>query len=35
MTHLLRAVAQELRKQGRLTLEADFAGLTTGAGASA
>ena len=31
MRHLLRAIAQELRKQGRLTLEADFAGLTTGA----
>jgi hypothetical protein len=29
MSHLLRAVAQELRKHGRLTLEADFAGLTT------
>ena len=29
MQHLLRAVAQELRKQGRLTLEADFAGLTS------
>jgi hypothetical protein len=28
MPHLLRAIAQELRKQGRLTLEADFAGLT-------
>jgi SpoVK/Ycf46/Vps4 family AAA+-type ATPase len=27
MQHLLRAIAQELRKQGRLTLEADFAGL--------
>ena len=35
MPHLLRAVAQELRKHGRLTLEADFAGLTTGAKASA
>ena len=34
MTHLLRAVAQDLRKQGRLTLEADFAGLTPGAKAS-
>jgi hypothetical protein len=31
MPHLLRAIAQELRKQGRLTLEADFAGLTAGA----
>jgi hypothetical protein len=31
MAHLLRAIAQELRKQGRLTLEADFAGLRTGA----
>jgi hypothetical protein len=31
MRQLLRAVAQELRKQGRLTLEADFAGVTTGA----
>ena len=29
MQHLLRAIAQELRKQGRLTLEADFAGLST------
>ena len=29
MQHLLRAIAQELRKQGRLTLEADFAGLGT------
>ena len=29
MQHLLRAIAQELRKQGRLTLEADFAGLRT------
>jgi hypothetical protein len=28
MQHLLRAIAQELRKQGRLTLEADFAGLS-------
>jgi hypothetical protein len=28
MDHLLRAIAQELRKQGRLTLEADFAGLS-------
>ena len=28
MPHLLRAIAQELRKQGRLTLESDFAGLT-------
>jgi hypothetical protein len=28
MRHLLRAIAQELRKHGRLTLEADFAGLT-------
>jgi hypothetical protein len=27
MPHLLRAIAQELRKHGRLTLEADFAGL--------
>ena len=35
MTHLLRAVAQDLRKQGRLTLEADFAGITPGAKASA
>jgi ATPase family associated with various cellular activities (AAA) len=35
MPQLLRAVAQELRKQGRLTLEADFAGLTTGAYAPA
>jgi ATPase family associated with various cellular activities (AAA) len=30
--HLLRAIAQELRKEGRLTLEADFAGLTTAGG---
>ena len=29
MQRLLRAIAQELRKQGRLTLEADFAGLGT------
>jgi SpoVK/Ycf46/Vps4 family AAA+-type ATPase len=32
MQHLLRAIAQELRKQGRLTLEADFAGLGQPAG---
>ena len=32
--HLLRAIAQELRKQGRLTLEADFAGLGTSGGPS-
>jgi hypothetical protein len=28
MQHLQRAIAQELRKHGRLTLDADFAGLT-------
>jgi hypothetical protein len=28
MQHLLAAIAQELRKHGRLTLEADFAGIT-------